>query len=528
MAKEGLEKTKDESHSSIILSYNNKDWFRLDDYLQKYDQVDWGRYVQPIGTTIYFFCSDKNKRRVMYEGVVIKSPVPYKEMFDDADYEIAGSRSDSLYDNLNKEGDNNKVMRIKIIRRADETVEALSENQLLNCKGFSDSKYRSRRGLYIPLAKEPELEKYLKGAFDRCLDCKTNNRTPDIISIKGKCKQLLKSCYNLILTGAPGTGKTFLARQIAEEMILDCAYDENKGDHKTKMDEQFGFVQFHPSFDYTDFVEGLRPVQDDKGNVGFKREDGIFMAFCRKALKAYNAAEKKDDAPKYIFVIDEINRGEISKIFGELFFCIDPGYRGSKGEVTTQYANLWTDMFDRSRRFYIPENVYIIGTMNDIDRSVESMDFAMRRRFSFKEITAEDSMQMLDDDKAWKGNKPTPDTLRQLKDRMKRLNNKIWHKPEQEETEKQKSINGLSSAYHIGAAYFLKLSNYAGDPDKGFESLWNNHLEGLLREYLRGMPNADELLKDLKNAYDLKNAIDTKDATNESVKQTDDDGATER
>lgn len=83
------------------------------------------------------------------------------------------------------------------------------------------------------------------------------------------------------------------------------------------------------------------------------------------------------------------------------------------------------------------------------------------------------------------------------------LNNKIWHKAKQGETE-EKSIEGLSSAYHIGASYFLKLSNYAGDADKGFENLWNNHLKGLLREYMRGMPNADDLLEKLKDAFDLK------------------------
>src|SRR5690606_31586701 len=90
----------------------------------------------------------------------------------------------------------------------------------------------------------------------------------------------------------------------------------------------------------------------------------------------------------YVFVIDEINSGEISKIFVELFFSIDPSYRGLKGAVKTQYANMYEDT---NETFYIPENVYIIGSMNDIDRSVESFDFAMRRRFTWLEITAQES-----------------------------------------------------------------------------------------------------------------------------------------
>ncbi|WP_153047908.1 AAA family ATPase, partial [Streptococcus suis] len=90
----------------------------------------------------------------------------------------------------------------------------------------------------------------------------------------------------------------------------------------------------------------------------------------------------------YVFIIDEINRGEMSKIFGELFFSLDPSYRGPKGAVFTQYANLHKNP---TEKFYIPENVYIIGTMNDIDRSVDTFDFAMRRRFTFIEITAEQS-----------------------------------------------------------------------------------------------------------------------------------------
>jgi hypothetical protein len=301
---------------------------------------------------------------------------------------------------------------------------------------------------------------------------------------------LLRTNYNLILTGAPGTGKTYLAKQISAQIILGKEFnDSNSSDEeKNKMDEQCGFVQFHPSYDYTDFIEGLRPIDDGSGNVSFRREDGVFMKFCRKALEAYNSAEDKSNAPKYIFIIDEINRGELSKIFGELFFSIDPGYRGECGKVKTQYCNLWkkVDYFGGSDAFFIPKNVYIIGTMNDIDRSVESMDFAMRRRFAFKEILASDTIEMI------KRNANLADSYTQIVERMNKLNLCIL------------SIQGFSSAYQIGAAYFLKLANYLIDDkitDKSWEDLWNNHLHGLLFEYLRGLPNADEELNKLHRAY---------------------------
>ena len=303
---------------------------------------------------------------------------------------------------------------------------------------------------------------------------------------------LVKKNFNLILTGAPGTGKTYLAKQIAVQMILGKAYDEETAseEEKAKMKEQYDFVQFHPSFDYTDFMEGLRPI-DNNGNISFRREDGIFMKFCRKALDAYNKAEKKDEAPKYVFVIDEINRGDLSKIFGELFFSIDPGYRGEKGKVKTQYSNLWKDeRFGDSDSFYIPENVYIIGTMNDIDRSVESMDFAMRRRFAFKEVQAEDRMEMIEESA-----KLSP-FYTEIKERMTNLNLAIL------------TIQGLSTAYQIGAAYFLKLENYLTSDEKleadSWKSLWDNHLFGLLFEYLRGLPNAEEDLDTLYRAYTLE------------------------
>ena len=300
---------------------------------------------------------------------------------------------------------------------------------------------------------------------------------------------LLEENKNIILHGAPGTGKTYLAHQIADTMMA----------------AKVGFVQFHPSFDYTDFVEGLRPVSSNSQNaeelnerIGFNRQDGIFKAFC---VEAFNAAKKNGDKdkPKYVFIIDEINRGEISKIFGELFFSIDPGYRylfddkeqeNNKRKVFTQYQNLIVDTKDPFKDgFFVPENVYLIGTMNDIDRSVESMDFAFRRRFTFVEITATDTQSMLDDKKAWKDNMPKPNVIAKIKEVMNALNDAIWNETT------HSGIEGLSSSFHIGAAYFLKLK------DGNFQKLWNYHLKGLLREYLRGIDEDGSKFKEIEDQY---------------------------
>lgn len=431
--------------------------------------------------------------------------------------------------------------------------------------------------------------------------------------------KLLKENYNLILTGAPGTGKTYLAKQIASKIIFD---DDNKEyTEELEKDENFKnqckFVQFHPSYDYTDFVEGLRPINNN-GNIVFERKDGVFKEFCKRALKnlidskkdisqlnedaiikkylikfanekyeefnknnklILNGMSNKPVAPfvyvyfdeetllmtakskyeyiingkinqyiewykiykrqkengslstanmekavgfpgrvtylcafldsfdvkynstiteelknsstnivekvekkNFVFIIDEINRGEISKIFGELFFAIDPGYRGVKGKVLTQYSNLIDE--ESEKYFYIPENVYIIGTMNDIDRSVESMDFAMRRRFAWREVNAKDTQESI--------LKDLDDSIKKdAIDRMDALNNAI------------SEIEGFNSSYHIGASYFLKLKNYynGSNEKEGFNSLWKNHLKGLLFEYLRGMPDTENQLEELEKDY---------------------------
>lgn len=421
--------------------------------------------------------------------------------------------------------------------------------------------------------KEKSIPEFSLAAWNNSKQIQGDTKMPEQNNIS-QYINLLKENRNLILHGAPGTGKTFLAKKIAEGM-----------------NAKIGFCQFHPSYDYTDFVEGLRPVKtDDASGIGFERKDGVFKEFCKMAilnqtgverqgsdnfeeawkslvekldevnvidipllsgkgtfpielneygtglasrtyktetrdewipgkskffnkdqlyniykglpgtpaeghdnyrkavvkkmkedfgLKDYieiieNKSDSKNQKP-FVFIIDEINRGELSKIFGELFFSIDPGYRGldedgkQKGIVNTQYQNLLTGTSDIfANGFFIPENVYIIGTMNDIDRSVESMDFAMRRRFIFKEVTAEESAENMN-------------LGEEAKSRMTRMNEAI------------SKTEGLNSSYFIGGSYFLGVTD--------FEKLWNLKLSSLITEYLRGMDDDNSKYDRIKDAY---------------------------
>ena len=290
---------------------------------------------------------------------------------------------------------------------------------------------------------------------------------------------MLIESKNLIFRGAPGTGKSYLAREIAADIVSDGYFD----DYTLLTDEQkkqVEFVQFHPSYDYSDFVEGLRPKLNADGTMGFTLQDGIFKKFVARARVNYeNAQGSTETLKKYIFIIDEINRGEISKIFGELFFAIDPGYRGRAGEISTQYSNLHSDP---DEKFYIPENVYIIGTMNDIDRSVDSFDFAMRRRFRFVELKADERLEML-------ASLENEELKNEAIGRMGDLNKAIA------------GVEDLNENYQIGASYFLKLKTL------DFDQLWTDYLQPLLQEYVRGMYDEERLMDRFAKAYGYQRPV---------------------
>lgn len=306
--------------------------------------------------------------------------------------------------------------------------------------------------------------------------------------IESKIKDLLSKgdVKQIIFTGAPGTGKTYVAKKIANELGSNLLW-------KVDSNIKYEFVQFHPSYDYTDFVEGLRPV-DDNGTIKFAKMDGIFKKFCREVVALNETNDYKDAV--YYFIIDEINRADLSKVFGELMFCLEKDKRGKDNIIQTQYQNLPTygvtdDCFKNG--FYIPENIVIIGTMNDIDRSVESMDFALRRRFEWLEFMVDDDMLKDAFNAIDSSMNPIYGTIiknnaDELANRIMKLNALIYS-----ENGIFNDKFGLNKQYYISQGQFANIPNIDNFADLKalLDYVWDYRIKTLLKEYLRGENEKD-------------------------------------
>lgn len=246
---------------------------------------------------------------------------------------------------------------------------------------------------------------------------------------------LLKDKRNLILQGAPGTGKTYAARRIAYTLLGSTDRDRIR------------MAQFHQSTSYDDFVYGYRPTADG----GFEPREGVFSEFCRVAREeSAEAARERRNALPYVFIIDEINRANVSKVFGELLMCIEADHRGE--EVVNPVSRA---------PFSVPDNVFIIGMMNTADRSLALIDYALRRRFSFFEMRS-----ALGNKSFREALKDSPSMLK-LVDAVAALNRAIEDDP------------SLGRGFEIGHSYFCRRNGTVPDPGRIVEY----ELAPLLREY---------------------------------------------
>lgn len=299
---------------------------------------------------------------------------------------------------------------------------------------------------------------------------------------------------NTIYFGAPGTGKTYTVNEDINMQILMDGQDKNEVLEK---------AQFHPSYSYEDFIDGLKPVMTENGSIALKLQSGRFKQLCKKAADNLKQKRKDGEEPtKFYFFADEINRAELSRVLGEVLVCLEDSKRldfDNEGNPTTdsfylktQYSHLDSPhqavlTINNEHYFGVPTNLYFVGTMNDIDRSIDSFDLALRRRFVWIEMKC--NYDVIKDEVLTNNNKNLVDQYDEL---CKKLNNTI------------SEVWGLGSSYEIGHAYFIKVGKLT---KANLDELFDLQIAPLLKEYLRAeysTPEIEKKLKEVKEAFTLK------------------------
>ncbi|HCT3226699.1 TPA: DUF3578 domain-containing protein [Enterobacter hormaechei] len=254
-----------------------------------------------------------------------------------------------------------------------------------------------------------------------------NNAKEDLFLPDDTLNKIIKRLNhkkNIILQGPPGVGKSFIAKRLAYLQI--GSKDINK----------VGMIQFHQSYSYEDFIQGFRPNM-----TGFTRKNGIFYEFCQKA--------KDDPENNYVFIIDEINRANLSKVLGELMMLIEADKRGPEWAIPLTYSE------DEKDTFFVPENIFIIGLMNTADRSLAVVDYALRRRFSFVDIAPGFDTEQYRSYMLSKG--VSEEIINLIRTSMHKLNLEIGH-----------DKNNLGKGYMIGHSFFCPSCNI----EKGLDYEW--------------------------------------------------------